>query len=88
MDAYQTILVERKDAVGIITLNRPEKLNAMQQALLCEIIIAADNAVLGFIGPKAGGVRPPPPLTPVNSSGINAFSRFGGISILFKKTDS
>ena len=30
--------------------------DAMQQALLCDIIIAADNAVLGFIGPKGRGV--------------------------------
>ena len=131
---YQTILVEKKDPAGIITMNRPEKLNAMnlamkreiaealsdleaddaikaviltgagrafsfghdnddplenmpefaslkeehllftldkpviaavhgytlgdamQQALLCDIIIAADNTVLGFIGPKVGAL--------------------------------
>jgi enoyl-CoA hydratase/carnithine racemase len=134
MKKYQTILVEKKDPVGIITMNRPEKLNAMnlemkreiadaladlevddgvkvviltgagkafssghdnadplenmpefaslkeeqllftldkpviaavhgytlgdamQQALLCDIIIAADNTILGFIGPKVGGL--------------------------------
>ena len=134
MKTYQTILVERQKSVGIITMNRPERLNAMnlamkqelahalaeleaddavrvviltgagrafssghdnddplenmpefaslkeeqllftldkpviaavhgytlgdamQQALLCDIIIAADNAVLGFIGPKVGGL--------------------------------
>ena len=134
METYKTILVETDGPVGIVTLNRPEKLNAMnlemkrelmvalenleaddavrvviltgagrafsaghdnndplenmpefaslkeeqllftldkpviaavhgytlgdamQQALLCDIIIAADNAVLGFIGPKVGGL--------------------------------
>jgi len=131
---YETILVEKQEAVGIITLNRPEKLNAinlkmkheisevlkemeaddhiraviltgagrafssghdnddppenlpefvslkeeealftldkptiaavhgytlgdaMQQALLCDIIIASENAKLGFIGPKVGAL--------------------------------
>jgi len=131
---YKTILVEKQGPVGIITLNRPEKLNAMnlemknemsdalsemeadddiraviltgagrafssghdnddplenmpkfaslkqeellftldkptiaavhgytlgdamQQALLCDIIIASENATLGFIGPKVGAL--------------------------------
>ncbi len=134
MKTYNTILVEKKASVGIITMNRPEKLNAMnlemkneiaealsdleadddvkaviltgagrafssghdnddplenmpefaslkeehllftlekptiaavhgytlgdamQHALLCDIIIASENAVLGFIGPKVGGL--------------------------------
>ena len=134
MKTYNTILVEKKAPVGIITMNRPEKLNAMnlemkneiadalsdleadddvkaviltgagrafssghdnddplenmpefaslkeehllftldkpiiaavhgytlgdamQHALLCDIIIASENAVLGFIGPKVGGL--------------------------------
>lgn len=134
MKTYTTIRVEKKEPVGIITMNRPEKLNAMnltmknemadalsdleaddtvkaviltgagrafssghdndeplenmpefaslkqenllfnldkptiaavhgytlgdamQQALLCDIIIASENAVLGFIGPKVGGL--------------------------------
>src|SRR5260370_23872270 len=30
---YEHILVEREDAVGIVTLNRPEKLNAMNRKL-------------------------------------------------------
>jgi enoyl-CoA hydratase len=30
--------------------------DAMQQALLCDIIIASENAILGFIGPKVGGL--------------------------------
>jgi enoyl-CoA hydratase/carnithine racemase len=131
---YTTIIVEKQYPVGIITLNRPEKLNAMnlemknelsdalsemevdediraviltgagrafsaghdnddplenmpeftslkeeeilftldkptiaavhgytlgdamQQALLCDIIIASENTVLGFIGPKVGAL--------------------------------
>ena len=134
MKTYKTILVEKHDPVGIITLNRPEKLNAMnlemksemsdalsemeadddiraviltgagrafssghdnddplenmpefaslkqeellftldkptiaavhgytlgdamQQALLCDIIIASENTILGFIGPKVGAL--------------------------------
>jgi len=131
---YKTILIEKQAPVGIITLNRPDKLNAMtlemkneiadalsdmevdddimaviltgagrafssghdnddplenmtefaslkeeellftldkptiaavhgytlgdamQQALLCDIIIASENTILGFIGPKVGGL--------------------------------
>jgi enoyl-CoA hydratase/carnithine racemase len=131
---YNTILVEKKDRVAILTLNRPEKLNAinlhvkreisqvlseleadddvrvivmagagrafssgydinapeseleefmslaeeerllnldkptiaaihdyalgdgLQQALLCDIRVAADDSVLGFIGPLIGGL--------------------------------
>lgn len=134
MKTYKTIIVEKQAPVGIITLNRPEKLNAMnlemknelsdalsemevdediraviltgagrafsaghdnddplenmpefaslkeeevlftldkptiaavhgytlgdamQQALLCDIIIASENTVLGFIGPKVGAL--------------------------------
>ncbi|RLB32434.1 MAG: hypothetical protein DRH20_14805 [Deltaproteobacteria bacterium] len=134
MKAYRTILYEKQAPVGILTMNRPEKLNAMnlemknelyealsqmeaddeirvviltgagrafssghdnddplenmeeftslkqeellftldkptiaaihgytlgdamQQALLCDMIIASENAVLGFIGPKVGAL--------------------------------
>ena len=134
MKRYKTILVEKQGPAGIITMNRPDKLNAMnlemkneifdalsdmevdddimaviltgagrafssghdnddplenmtefaslkeeellftldkptiaavhgytlgdamQQALLCDIIIASENAILGFIGPKVGGL--------------------------------
>ena len=32
--AYETILVEQRDAVTLITLNRPEALNALNTCLL------------------------------------------------------
>jgi enoyl-CoA hydratase len=34
---YETILVERRDAVGIVTLNRPEALNALNAALIRDL---------------------------------------------------
>ena len=33
---YQHILVEQEDGVGIVTLNRPDVLNAMNRALVRE----------------------------------------------------
>jgi enoyl-CoA hydratase len=30
--------------------------DGLQQAMLCDIIVASENAVLGFIGPKVGGL--------------------------------
>ncbi len=35
--AYETILVEVEDGVGIVTLNRPDKLNAMNRQLMGEV---------------------------------------------------
>ena len=35
--SYQNILTERIDKVALITLNRPEKLNALSYELACEI---------------------------------------------------
>ena len=34
---YENIIVERKDAVGVITLNRPKALNALSSALMGEL---------------------------------------------------
>ena len=42
MNAYQTILVERHDAVTLVTLNRPQALNALNSAVLAELIDAFD----------------------------------------------
>ena len=47
---YQTLLVEQRDAVTLITLNRPEALNALNDALMTELGAAlkafdADEAI-------------------------------------------
>ncbi|PKP72447.1 MAG: enoyl-CoA hydratase [Alphaproteobacteria bacterium HGW-Alphaproteobacteria-6] len=41
--AYQNILVETKGAVGIVTLNRPDALNALNKALMDELTAALDG---------------------------------------------
>lgn len=38
--AYETILVEQKGAVTLVTLNRPQALNALNSAVLAELITA------------------------------------------------
>src|SRR5713101_2765231 len=40
---YQNILVERRGAVGIVTLNRPTVLNALNAALIAELSSALDD---------------------------------------------
>ena len=40
---YSNILVERRDAVGIVTLNRPQALNALNAALIAELGAALDD---------------------------------------------
>jgi enoyl-CoA hydratase len=40
---YQTILVERRGAVGIVTLNRPQALNALNAGLIAELAQAFDD---------------------------------------------
>ena len=40
--SYQNILVERKGRVGIIRLNRPQALNALNRALVSELMQAID----------------------------------------------
>ncbi len=37
MSKYETILVEKKDAVTLVTLNRPQALNALNSAVLAEL---------------------------------------------------
>ena len=41
--AYENILVEKSDAVGLITLNRPTALNALCKALVEELAVALDD---------------------------------------------
>ena len=40
MTDYQTILVEQRDAVTLVTLNRPQALNALNSQVLAELIAA------------------------------------------------
>ena len=40
---YQNVLVERRGAVGIVTLNRPTALNALNAALISELAAALDE---------------------------------------------
>lgn len=51
---YQTLIVETKDGIGIITLNRPEAMNALNATLIAELNavldrMEADNAVRAII---------------------------------------
>ena len=41
--SYENILVEKRDAVGLITLNRPQALNALCAALIDELVEALDD---------------------------------------------
>src|SRR5471030_2070906 len=41
--AYETIILERKGAVGLITLNRPQALNALSTALVRDLGGALDE---------------------------------------------
>ena len=59
---YQTLLLERRDTIAVLTINRPDKLNALNDQVVGElhqaaIALAADDAVRGVIltgaGPKA-----------------------------------
>ncbi len=39
-----SVLYERRGPVGLITLNRPDRLNAMDQAMLIDLGLALDRA--------------------------------------------
>ena len=57
--SYQTLLVETRDGVAFVTVNRPEKLNALNDQTVSELdaafaAIAADPAVRGVILTGAG----------------------------------
>jgi enoyl-CoA hydratase len=53
MTQYQTILVETRERVGVITLNRPDAMNALSTPLMAEVVQAIDvfekNAGIGAI---------------------------------------
>lgn len=40
--AYENLLVEKEDSIGIITLNRPQQLNALSYALVKELAMAME----------------------------------------------
>jgi enoyl-CoA hydratase len=46
---YETLLVEREGAVAVVTINRPEKLNALDRAVLRDL----DAAFLALSAPEA-----------------------------------
>ncbi len=43
MTDFETILLERKGRVGVITLNRPKALNALNSQVLKDVIVALDD---------------------------------------------
>src|SRR3954471_991862 len=60
--SYQTLLFEIRDGIAFITINRPDKLNALNDQVMLELAdaaerIATDSAIKGAIltgsGPKA-----------------------------------
>ena len=42
--AYETIIVEVEDHICVVTLNRPDSLNALNDALLGELADALEDA--------------------------------------------
>ncbi|HWG26444.1 enoyl-CoA hydratase [Actinospica sp.] len=42
MTQYDTIIVEQRDRIGLITLNRPEALNALNTQLMTDVVAAAE----------------------------------------------
>jgi len=67
--AYETILIDTEDGVGIITLNRPEKLNAMNRMLGNEL----HGAVTAMVAdPSIGCIV-------ITGAGERAFSAGGDI---------
>ena len=74
--SYQNILTERVDKVAIITMNRPEKLNALSYELACEI----DEELTAV--EKDDDVR----VVVLTGAGPRAFSAGGDIMQMVKST--
>lgn len=52
--SYETILVDRNDGVGVVTLNRPEAMNAFNDQLMNELseallVLDADDTIGAMI---------------------------------------
>ncbi len=59
MTSYQNLLVETRDGVAVVTINRPDKLNALDDRTMAELdaaftALGADSAVRGAILTGAG----------------------------------
>src|SRR2546428_13807394 len=80
--SYETLLFEIRDGVAFITINRPDKLNALNDQVVDELADAAERvatehaikgAILSGAGPKAfvagGGHRGPREAGPVGGDG-------------------
>ncbi len=64
--AYETLIVERMEAVELIRLNRPEALNALNDKLMDELTLAldaaeADAAVRAIVITAPSAPSPPAP---------------------------
>ncbi|HKO17734.1 MAG TPA: enoyl-CoA hydratase-related protein, partial [Acidobacteriaceae bacterium] len=58
--AYETLLLETRDNVAVVTLNRPKVLNALNAAMLHELdqaidALAADSTIRAIVLRGAGG---------------------------------
>jgi len=58
---FQCIMFEQREAVGLVTLNRPTRANAMNRTMLAELnaacdAVEADDAIRALVVTGAGGV--------------------------------
>jgi len=49
-----SVLYRRHDGIVTLTLNRPETLNAMNEAMMGEIALRAEARDVGFAQPRRG----------------------------------